>query len=81
MGKSKVIYNDETLIDLSEDTVAPENLDEGVTAHNSNGDPIVGNRPKDADTVDGWHFDVRLDGSDPPEGITDTISLIFTVGG
>ena len=34
-----------------------------------------------ADTVDGWHLDVRLDGSEPPEGITDTISLIITVGG
>lgn len=36
---------------------------------------------KNADTIDGWHLDVRLDGSDPPEGITNTISLIFTVGG
>lgn len=42
MGKSKVVYNDETLIDLSGDTVTEENLAEGVTAHNANGDPIVG---------------------------------------
>lgn len=42
MGKSKVIYNDETLIDLSGDTVTEETLAEGITAHNSNGDLIVG---------------------------------------
>ena len=42
MGKSKVIYNDETIIDLSNDTVNPGVLKQGYTAHNSNGDPIVG---------------------------------------
>lgn len=45
MGKSKVVYNDETLIDLSEDTVDADSLFEGVTSHNSNGDPVTGTFP------------------------------------
>lgn len=42
MGVSKVEYNNETLIDVSNDTVTPSTLAKGVTAHDSNGDPIVG---------------------------------------
>lgn len=42
MGVSRVDYNDETLINLSEDTVTADTLAEGVTAHDANGDPIVG---------------------------------------
>jgi hypothetical protein len=42
MSTSKVVYNGETLIDISEDTVTPETLAEGATAHNSNGEQITG---------------------------------------
>ena len=42
MGNSKIVYNGETLIDISEDTVTPETLVEGATAHNSNGERITG---------------------------------------
>lgn len=35
---------------------------------------------KHADTVDGWHFAVRGDGSDPPSGTVATISLVYTGG-
>lgn len=35
---------EEVLIDLSSDTVTPENLDEGVTAHDASGEQIVGAR-------------------------------------
>lgn len=35
---------------------------------------------KHADTVDGWHIDVRSDGSDPPSGTTATISFVYTGG-
>lgn len=45
MAKSKIIYNGETLIDISEDTVKEDALFEGVTSHNSNGDPITGTFP------------------------------------
>lgn len=42
MGTSKVVLGDEVLIDLTEDTVTPETLAAGVTAHGANGEPIVG---------------------------------------
>ena len=42
MGYSKVDYNGETLMDISNDTVTPETLVEDATAHNANGDPITG---------------------------------------
>lgn len=44
MGNCKIVYNDEVLIDLSNDSVTPETLDEGVTAHDKDGNPIVGTR-------------------------------------
>ena len=42
MGRSKINFGDETLIDLTEDTVTPESLLAGVTAHDAAGDPIEG---------------------------------------
>lgn len=45
MGNCKIVYNDTVLIDLSQDSVTPETLDEGVTAHDKDGNPIVGTRP------------------------------------
>lgn len=42
MGVSRVDYDNETLIDLSNDTVTPQTLAKGYTAHNSNGEQIVG---------------------------------------
>lgn len=42
MGVSKVEYNGETLIDLTGDTVTPETLAEGATAHDMAGNPITG---------------------------------------
>lgn len=50
MGVNQVIINtengEETIMDISEDTVTPETLAEGATAHNAAGDPIVGLLPK-----------------------------------
>lgn len=43
MAINKVVYNDEILLDLSEDTVKPENLMNGETAHDANGNAITGN--------------------------------------
>lgn len=40
--KNKVEYFGQTLIDLTEDTVTPETLRSGVTAHDASGAPIVG---------------------------------------
>lgn len=42
MGRSKINFGDETLIDLTGDSVTPESLLAGVTAHNAAGDPIEG---------------------------------------
>lgn len=42
MGISKVEYYGNTLLDLTQDTVTPETLAEGVTAHNAAGELITG---------------------------------------
>ena len=42
MGVCKVIYKDNTLVDLTQDTVTAGDLRQGVTAHNSNGDLVTG---------------------------------------
>lgn len=42
MAISKVVYGGSTLIDLTEDTVSPSMLKEGVTAHGKNGEVITG---------------------------------------
>ena len=43
MGVNKVdLSTGETLIDISKDTVTPQTLVKGYTAHNSNGEQIVG---------------------------------------
>lgn len=42
MAVSKVIYGNETLIDLTNDTVSSSNLLAGATAHGANGEPITG---------------------------------------
>lgn len=42
MAVNQVIYGGETLIDLRNDTVTPETLAEGVTAHTASGEQITG---------------------------------------
>ena len=51
---NKVIFGSETLIDLSEDTVTPENLMAGKTAHDKSGTPITG-------TFDGSDYALKSD--------------------
>lgn len=41
-AKNKVTFAGETLIDLTGDTIAPETLEKGATAHDKTGKPIVG---------------------------------------
>lgn len=48
MGVSKVVYGGETLVDLTSDTVTPETLAEGTTAHAANGEQIIGVAPTTA---------------------------------
>lgn len=80
MATNKVVLGDEVLMDVSQDTVTPETLAEGATAHNADGEQIVGTMTKNADTVDGWHVNVISDSSAPPSGITNTISFVYTGG-
>lgn len=40
--KSKIVYGDKVLIDLTADTVTPETLLKGATAHNAAGELITG---------------------------------------
>ena len=55
MGVNKITYGNNTLIDLTSDTVTPATLLEGYTAHDANGDLIRGtlvpSTPFDIDDV------------------------------
>lgn len=44
MGVSKVEVNGKTIVDLTNDTVTPETLLEGVTAHDMAGERITGTK-------------------------------------
>ena len=52
MANSKIIFGGEVLIDLTADTVKPEKLLMGITAHGADGEPVVGTCPFDANTQD-----------------------------
>lgn len=49
---NKVIFGDETLIDLTADTVSADKLAQGITAHDKTGAIITGTSTKDSDTSD-----------------------------
>lgn len=42
MGVSKVIYGNQTVMDISNDTVTPQSLLSGATAHSASGEAISG---------------------------------------
>ena len=52
MANSKIIFFGETLIDLTQDTVAADKLLRGHTAHGKDGEAITGTCDFDADTGD-----------------------------
>ena len=52
MAYNKIVYGGNTLIDLTEDTVAADKLLSGFTAHGKDGEEIVGTCTFDADTGD-----------------------------
>ena len=60
MGTSKVIYGGKTLIDLTADTIAPDKLLKGYTAHGADGEPIEGVCAFDADTQDATASDAEI---------------------
>lgn len=68
MAANKVIYGGETLVDLTTDTVTPDKLASGVTAHDKSGNKITGTmsaRSKTYEitlaTASGWVLLTTLD--------------------
>ena len=90
---NKIMFAGNTLIDLTADTVTPETLAEGVTAHDKSGAPIVGTMQSGggggmswvtvADTLPNPMYllgDVNQDGSltqDDAEAITNSLAGEF----
>lgn len=52
MATSKVIFGNQTLIDLTSDTVDAAHLASGFTAHGADGEAVTGTNTYDADTSD-----------------------------
>jgi len=52
MGYNKVVYGGKTLMDLTGDSVTPEKLLAGETAHDKTGESITGICPFDVDSTD-----------------------------
>lgn len=52
MGKNKIIYGGNVLIDLTADTVSADKLLSGITAHDKTGEIIEGTCTYDSDTQD-----------------------------
>lgn len=52
MAISKVVYGNQTLIDLTSDTVQASDLASGKTAHGADGERIVGTNDFDSNTTD-----------------------------
>lgn len=51
-NKSKIVFGDEVLMDLTADTITPDKLLKGYTAHGADGEPITGTCEFDANTQD-----------------------------
>lgn len=85
---NKVVYNNETLIDLTGDTVTADTMLSGATAHDKSGATITGTCTFDADTQDAtvavaeilegktaYARGAKLTGTMPNnEGVTETIT-------
>ena len=50
MGKSKIVFGGEVLMDLTGDTVKADKLLKGYTAHGADGEPVVGTCEFDVDS-------------------------------
>lgn len=87
MANNKIIFGNEVLIDLTQDTITASDLKSGITAHDKSGAQITGTNTYDADTSDAdasaseilatktaYVNGVRLTGSMPNRGaISETI--------
>lgn len=70
MAVNKIIYNGETLVDLTSDTVTADDLAAGVTATGADGKPLVGLLPKV--TID---TELSLSSTNPVQNKTITAAL------
>lgn len=52
MANNKIIFGNEVLLDLTQDTIMAADLAKDVTAHDKSGNQIVGTNTYDADTSD-----------------------------
>ena len=52
MANSKIIFGGKVLMDLTTDTVKPDKLLKGYTAHGADGEPMTGSCEYDANTQD-----------------------------
>lgn len=77
MSVNKVAVNGETIIDLTEDSVTPETLIKGTTAHNKAGESITGSL--EVDTREVWVCYPVPDLSQFSTAVTVTTPL-FTIG-
>jgi hypothetical protein len=57
MAVNKVVYNAKVLLDLTLDTVTPETLAKGVTAHDKSGTKITGTAK--VGTAETWVFEME----------------------
>lgn len=60
MAVNKVEVNGETVLDLSQDSVTPEQLAQGATAHNAAGEQITGTYTAPVTSVNGQTGDVEI---------------------
>lgn len=60
MGKSKIIYNGQVLMDLTQDTIEADKLLKGYTAHGADGEVVTGTCTFDADTQDATAADSEI---------------------
>ena len=85
MGANKITYYGKVLIDLTSDTVTPETLAEGITAHDKSGAKITGTMPTNTKTYEitlakasGWVLLTTLD-SEVVEHINDPQLVVSLV--
>lgn len=61
MAVNKVVINDEIKIDLTSDTVSPDTLSKGITAHDKSGNVIVGTMSGETPVINGQTVVKRCD--------------------
>jgi hypothetical protein len=81
MAVNKVVYSGSTLIDLTGDSVTPETLAKGATAHNASGDAITGTLNTSTSPMDAYlqePVDVDIDGDTTTQTMSEGV-VVTTV--